>query len=65
MSGQPVVITTTMCPPLKKYDKEFQRRAARELEKLGDSAAAAKLISDYSTLRDACRKVNSRKAKRE
>jgi hypothetical protein len=59
MSGSPVIVKT-WCPPLTSYSKETQRKAARELEKLGDDAATAKFVTDYGKLRDACRAAKAR-----
>lgn len=58
MSGQPVAITYTMCPPLTPYAKELQKKAARELNTLGPDAALSKYMTDYGKLRDACRAIS-------
>jgi hypothetical protein len=52
--GQSVLVR---CPPLRDYPADVQRAAARDLRRLGSSSAAAKLISDYGTLRERCRAI--------
>jgi hypothetical protein len=63
MSGQPVIITKTMCPPLVPYAAALQKKAARELNTLGPDAALPKFMTDYSKLRDACRAIEKRNKK--
>jgi len=47
------------CPPLKKYSKEFQAKAADESK----GPATQQLVSDYGQHRDACRAMGSREWK--
>ena len=42
---------TTVCLPVVDYSREFQRRAADELELLPDGSAIAEMLSDYSVMR--------------
>jgi len=43
------------CPPLVSYSKEQREKAIEELKKVATDAQIAKMIADYSKLRDACR----------
>lgn len=48
----------TVCPPVIEYSREFQARAADELNLLPEASAIAEMIADYSVMRDqaqACR----------
>jgi len=58
ISREDVTIYLTRCPPLVSYSKETQRRALAELRKIASDSEIAKMISDYSKLRDACRLNN-------
>ena len=40
------------CPPVVKYGREFQARAAEELALLPDDSAIAEMLSDYSVMRN-------------
>ena len=42
---------TTVCPPVVEYNREFQARAADELDLLPDGSAIAELLSE-SVMRD-------------
>ncbi|MFN4231283.1 hypothetical protein [Parvibaculum sp.] len=49
---------TTVCPPVVEYSREFQARAADELDLLPQSSAIAEMLSDYAVMREqvrACR----------
>lgn len=63
MSGDPVQVTRTMCPPLTPYALELQLKAAREINSLGPEAALPKFMNDYGKLRDACRVIQKRNSK--
>lgn len=43
------------CPPLVDYSREFQARAATELDLLPDRSAIAEIVADYSVMRDQAR----------
>lgn len=45
------------CPPLPKYSKETQRKAADELKQLPPGSVLDDLVTDYGTVRDACRSL--------
>lgn len=45
----------TVCPPVVEYGREFQARAADELDLLPDGSAIAEMLSDYSVMRDQAR----------
>ena len=45
----------TVCPPVVEYSREFQARAADELDLLPDGSAIAEMLSDYSVMRDQAR----------
>lgn len=40
-----------VCPPIKKYDREFQRRLADEIEAAPVDAAFRVALQDYALLR--------------
>lgn len=46
---------TSGCPPLTTYSKEFQQKAAIEIDRLPTGSPTKQLVSDYGKLRDACR----------
>ena len=46
---------TTVCPPVVEYNREFQARAADELDLLPDGSAIAEMLADYSVMRDQAR----------
>ncbi len=46
---------TTVCPPVVEYSRDFQARAADELDLLPDGSAIAEMLSDYSVMRDQAR----------
>ncbi len=46
---------TTICPPVVEYSREFQARAAGELDLLPDGSAIAEMMSDYAVMRDQAR----------
>lgn len=46
---------TSGCPPLTTYPKEFQKKAADEIDRLPSGSPTKQLVSDYGKLRDACR----------
>lgn len=46
---------TTVCPPVVEYSREFQARAADELDLLPERSAIAEMLADYSVMRDQAR----------
>jgi hypothetical protein len=48
------------CPILKKYTPEQLKAAASELKSLPTESQLARMLSDYSSLREACRKVTEK-----
>ena len=50
----------TVCPPVVEYSREFQARAADELDLLPDGSAIAEMLSDYSVMRDQARACSER-----
>ena len=44
-----------VCPPVVEYTREFQARAADEVEVLPDGSAIAEMLADYSVIRDQAR----------
>jgi hypothetical protein len=40
-----------VCPPIKKYDREFQRKLADEIEAAPTGAAFPAALQDYAALR--------------
>ena len=47
--------TATVCPPVVEYSREFQARAAGELDLLPEGSAIAEMLADYSVMRDQAR----------
>jgi len=45
----------TVCPPVVEYSREFQARAADELDLLPGGSAIAEMLSDYAVLREQAR----------
>jgi len=45
----------TVCPPVVEYTREFQARAAGEVEVLPNGSAIAEMLADYSVMRDQAR----------
>ena len=45
----------TVCPPVVEYSRDFQARAADELDLLPERSATAEILSDYSVMRDQVR----------
>ncbi|KAB2787834.1 hypothetical protein F9K97_07560 [Brucella anthropi] len=45
----------TVCPPVVEYSREFQARAADELDLLPERSAIAEMLADYSVMRDQAR----------
>jgi len=45
----------TVCPPVVEYSREFQARAADELDLLPEGSAIAQMLADYSVMRDQAR----------
>jgi len=45
----------TVCPPVVEYSREFQARAADELDLLPEGSAIAEMLADYSVMRDQAR----------
>lgn len=44
-----------VCPPAVEYSREFQARAADELDLLPEGPAIAEMLADYSVMRDQAR----------
>ena len=44
-----------VCPPVVEYSREFQARAADELEALPEGSAIARMLSDYAVMREQAR----------
>jgi hypothetical protein len=40
------------CPPVVEYSREFQGRAAEELDMLPDGSAIVEMLSDYAVIRE-------------
>jgi hypothetical protein len=40
------------CPPVVEYSREFQSRAAAELDLLPDGSAIAAMLADYAVMRE-------------
>ena len=40
----------TVCPPVVEYSRDFQARAADELDLLPERSAIAEILSDYSVI---------------
>ena len=57
VSSQERQIVLNRCPILKTYTKDQLQAAAKELKELPSESQLAKMISDYSTLRQACRRA--------
>jgi len=51
--SKPRVIT--VCPPVVEYSREFQARAADELDLLPEESAMAEMLSDYAMMREQAR----------
>ncbi|MFN4282374.1 MAG: hypothetical protein ACK4NA_07025 [Alphaproteobacteria bacterium] len=47
--------TVAVCPPVVEYSREFQARAAHELDLLPESSAIAEMLSDYAVMREQAR----------
>ncbi|MCL7466772.1 hypothetical protein [Phaeovulum sp. NW3] len=47
--------TAAPCPPVVDYNAGDQARAADEVEKLQESSAIVRMLSDYAVLRDQAR----------
>ena len=45
----------TVCPPVVEYSREFQARAADELDLLPEGSAIAEMLANYSVMRDQAR----------
>lgn len=45
----------TVCPPVVEYSREFQARAADELDLLPEGSAILELLSDFAVMRDQAR----------
>lgn len=43
------------CPPVVKYSREFQTRAAEDLMQLPQGSAIAEMLSDYAVMREQAR----------
>lgn len=48
-----------ICPPVVEYSREFQARAAAELDLLPERSAIAEMLSDYAVMRDQARACRS------
>lgn len=45
----------TVCPPVVEYSREFQTRAADELNLLPEGSAIAAMLADYAVMREQAR----------
>ncbi len=45
----------TVCPPVVEYSRDFQARAADELDLLPEGSAIAEMLSDYAVMREQAR----------
>jgi hypothetical protein len=45
----------TVCPPVVEYSREFQARAADELDLLPEGSAIVELLRDFAVMRDQAR----------
>ena len=43
------------CPPVVEYSREFQARAAEELELLPDGSTVVEMMGDYAVMREQAR----------
>jgi hypothetical protein len=43
------------CPPVVAYSREFQARAAEELDLLPEGSAIAEMMSDYAVMQEQAR----------
>lgn len=43
--------TASVCPPIKEYSREFQRKLADEIEMAPENTAWPNIVYDYHTLR--------------
>lgn len=50
----------TVCPPVVEYSREFQARAADELDLLPEGSAIAEMLADYGVMRDQARACSER-----
>lgn len=48
--SEPRVVS--VCPPVVEYSREFQARAADELDLLPEGSAIAEMLSDYAVMRE-------------
>ena len=48
-----------VCPPVVEYSREFQARAAHELNLLPEGSAIAEMLSDYVVMREQARACQS------
>ena len=53
VASEPRIVT--VCPPVVEYSREFQARAADELNLLPEASAIAEMLSDYAVMRDQAR----------
>lgn len=44
-----------VCPPIKEYDREFQRKLADEIEAAPDNAIWPLVVQDYALIRNTVR----------
>ena len=57
---QQLSLVITKCPVLMKYSKSQLVTAAMELKSLSTESQIAKMLTDYSKLRDACRTIEKK-----
>ncbi len=53
VASEPRIVT--VCPPVIEYSREFQARAADELDLLPGGSAIAEMLADYSVMREQAR----------
>jgi hypothetical protein len=49
----------TVCPPVVEYSREFQARAAEQLELLPKGSAIVDMLGDYAVMREQARACRS------
>ena len=45
----------TVCPPVVEYSREFQARAADEIDLLPENSTIAEMLANYSVMEDQAR----------
>lgn len=55
-----LALVISRCPILQQYTPEQLKQAAAEVKNLPSESQAARLITDYGKLRDACRAITKK-----